>query len=142
MKKPTIEELKNGLGRTIMMFGKLHYRIIDVKNDYLLLDMPEQRCYFTNGKLTPMPHKKIYFNTRNPAINVGAIDGFDDEYDFKMATYSKSILVVKKEEIEPNELPSIEQSKKLKPKVERRDKKTIERDKLLGVSASYLSHRY
>jgi hypothetical protein len=131
MKKISIEELKNGLGRTILTSWDEHLRIIDVKDTYILLDAPEKRSYYTNGKLTPMPMKKVYFDTTNQVWNIQALVSFDDKYVFKMKKFERETLVVNPEDVQPNILPSIEEAKKLKHPVIRRDKETLMRDKLM-----------
>jgi len=103
-----LEEIKEGLGRTLLTTFSERCRIIFVGVDYFRVDFPENRIYYTNGKLVPMPTKNVYYRTRNLCWNLKTFLRFDDGYKFEMQKFERGMLVVKKEDIEPNVLPEIE----------------------------------
>ncbi len=129
-----VEDLKNGLGRTVVTTWDQRLRIIDVCETYILVDAPDHRAYFTNGKLMPMPTKKIYFETTNQTWNTRSLVKFDDGYVFKMQKFERENITVAERNVEKNILPSIEESKKLKPPVYRRDKEALRRNALFKAT--------
>jgi hypothetical protein len=126
------EDIVNGLGRTVITNWGEVGRITKITKTYFIVDFPEKRSYFTSGKLNKMPQKKVYFDTTNPVWNIRSFTKFDDTYEFKLKVFKECCLVVKKENIEENILPSIEESLKLVKREPRRTKSEIERAKMLG----------
>jgi hypothetical protein len=128
----TTEEIKQSLGKTIVTTWGEYCRITKITDTYFVIDSPEKRTYFTNGKLNFMPQKKVYFDTRNQCWNLKTFTNIVDNYEFKMVEFKPCMLAVKKEDIQPNSLPTIEESLKLVQRQERRTKEEIKRAKLLG----------
>ena len=125
------EQISQNLGSVLLTKWKEYCRITFVGKAYFIVDFPEKRGYAANGKLRPMPQKKVYFSTNNQVWNLEAFS-LVDSHEWSLKKFQPHILVVKKENIEDNTLPTIEQSLKLTEKREpRRTKEEIERNKLM-----------
>lgn len=118
------------LGKICLLSGAVPCRVIDIKEKYLLLDFPEDRGYHEDGKLQHMIHSKVYYDTQNPMFRLSNLYIHDNQnYQFKMKKYNRGVLKVGNNEIEPNILPTIDESKRLKRPVYRKDKEALERDR-------------
>lgn len=80
------------------------YRVVYVGESLCRLDAPESRGYWCDGRLRPIPEKKVYYQTRNPVWNLNSFKVIKS-HEWRLKKYKHGVVIVRNPEV--NFVPEI-----------------------------------